>query len=372
MSTPLSLPQGGLRVGDQIITEGDNVTLGNNVGVKNNLNVGGSVYTNRVITPFVTREHTTLTPLIIDCTYTDHRILLRANPQGITFTNVPSATDGTFRVKVYLTQDAIGNRSVDWSLNNGTLPAYAPIIWTNTGTDPVAPVYPILQKVNGRVDIFEFITFDGGNNWVGSQINPTTPTYTDLASLLYATQSYNSNPAAPVNTQPYSGTIVQTKVVTSTAATDFSTINYVDLLTMTFYPKYASSRLLLIADIKHGVSPTSYSSHFFFTIGTNPISGANILSTLANGTNNTVNQSQNTHFGGYQQAVDSNHVEFKHGSISFSHNTNPGTSLDLRVRGRHADAWSDSSLILNRSWGFPDGAYSASNTSSFIVMEYIP
>jgi hypothetical protein len=93
---------------------------------------------------------------------------------------------------------------------------------------------------------------------------------------------------------------------------------------------------------------------------------------LGNGTNNNANQSQNTHFGGYQQAVDSNHVEFKQGCLSWAHNSVIGTTLDLRIRGRHADAWSDSALILNRSWGFPDGAYSASNTSSFTVMEYFP
>jgi hypothetical protein len=380
MSTQQILPQNGLRVGEQIVAEGDDLSLGNNVGVKNNLTVGGSVFTNRVITPSVTKEHVGLRTIEIDCAYSDHRILLRSNALGFSFINVPSASQGTFRLKVYLVQDTFGNKTVDFSPNT-TSGLYQTIIWTNPGPNPNStPIYPVLQTLGSKVDVFEFITFDGGQQWVGSQINPTTVSYNSFTDVVYALGNSvsGSAPAMPASypgssvIPNFSGTIIQTKVVTSTAATDFSTGNYTDLMTMSFSPKYKNTRLLLIADVKHGTAGTSYSSHFMFTIGTTPISGPNVLSTLGNGTNNTVNQSQNTHFGGYQQAIDTNHVEFKHGTISFAHNFDAGTNLDLRLRGRHADAWSDNSLILNRSWGFPDGAYSASNTSSFTVMEYIP
>ena len=378
MSTQQILPQNGLRVGEQIVAEGDSVALGLDVGVKRNLTVGGSVFANRVITPSVTKEHNGVEPIVIDCTYSDHRVLLRSNALGINFINVPSRSEGTFRVKVYLIQDVLGNRTVDWSANLSN-PSYPVIAWTNIGTSAGTPIYPVLQTVNARVDVFEFITFDGGANWVASQINPNTVNINSFNDILFAvSNSVNGSALGMPASYPgaavipnFNGTIVQTKIVTSTAATDFSTGNYTDLLTMAFYPKYKNSKILLMADIKHGCASTSYSAHFMFTVGTNPISGTNILSTLANGTNNTVNQSQNTHFGGYQQAIDTNHVEFKHGSISFAHNTDVGFGLDLRIRGRHADAWSDNSLILNRSWGFPDGAYSASNTSSLTVMEYL-
>ena len=373
MSTQQSLPQNGLRVGEQIVAEGDNLSLGYNVGVKNDLTVGGSVVTNRVITPFVSKEHVGYQAITIDCSYQDHRIVLRTNALGLSFINVPPASQGTFRVKVYLIQDTYGNKVVDFSPSTS-------IVWTNPGPNPnTAPIYPVLQTFGGRVDVFEFITFDGGVNWVGSQVNPTTVSLNNFNDVLYLVgNSVNGSAPGLPSSYPgstvipnFNGTIVQTKIVTSTAATDFSTVNYTDLLTMAFYPKYRNSRLLLMADIKHGTSNTSYSSHFFFTIGTNPITGTNILSTLGNGTNTTNDISQNTHFGGYEQAVDYNHVLFKHGSISFAHDVPAGFGLDLRIRGRHADAWSNSDLVLNRSWGFPNGSYSASNTSSFTVMEYL-
>jgi hypothetical protein len=298
----------------------------------------------------------------------------------MTFTNVPPASTGTFRVTVCFIQDSIGNRTIDWSYNQGSTATYPSIAWTSTGSDSTVWVYPQLQTVVGRVDVFEFITFDGGVNWVGTQINPNTVQYNSFRDMLYAVGNSvgGSVPMLPASypgssVMPnYAGTIVQTKVVTSTAATDFSTVNYTDLLTMSFTPKYKDSRLILTADIKHGNGSTSFSTHFMFTIGINPITGTNILSTLGNGTNTTNDVSQNVHFGGYEQAVDSNHVNFKHGTISWPHNSVIGTTLDLRVRGRHADAWSDQSIVLNRSWGFPNGSYSASNTSSFTVMEYLP
>jgi len=365
MTTQLTLPQNGLKVGNQIVAEGDNVSLGTNVGVKGDLRVGGSIFANRITTSYVTKVHGTNETLVIDCNYPQHNITLSSNFPTITFTNVPDKSLGATTVTVYLQQDVLGNRAI------GAWPSY--LTWPNSGPlgntlglltayGTLDSRYPVLQNLPNKLDVFQFTTFDGGGFWYGTQINPPQVQNSDLAPLQYA---LNNNPA---NNQ--SGTIVQTKVVTTTAFTDFSTTNYTDLITMAFYPKYKTSKLMLIADIKHGTNAGSYSSHFFFTVGTNPISGTNILSTFASGTNNNANQSQNTHFGGYEQAVDSNHVLFKHGTISYSHGFEAGTAIDLRIRGRHADAWSDSQLVLNRSWGFPDGAYSASNTSSFTVMEY--
>lgn len=383
MSTQQILPQNGLRVGEQIIAEGDDLSLGNNVGVKNNLTVGGSVFTNRVITPSVTKEHVGLKTIEIDCAYSDHRILLRSNALGFSFINVPSAAQGTFRLKVYLVQDTFGNKTVDFSPNT-TSGLYQTIIWTNPGPNPNStPIYPLLQTLGGRVDVFEFITFDGGQQWVGSQINPTTVSYNSFTDVVYALGNSvsGSAPAMPASypgasvIPNFSGTIVQTKQVLTTAFTDFSTVNYVDLITMSFSPKYKNTRLMLTAMLHHGTAAANdYSAHFMFTIGTNPISGTNILSTGATATNTTINQSQNAHFGGYFNGNDpgTNNVWHPNGSISFAHGVDAGFGLDLRVRGRHADAWADRSLILNRSWSFPDGAYSVANTSSFTVMEYIP
>jgi hypothetical protein len=382
MATPLSLPQNGLRVGEQIVAEGDNLSLGNDVGVKNNLTVGGSVYTNRVITPFVSREQTIVGPIGIDCNYTDHRIVLKANPLGITFTNVPPASAGTFRVKVYFIQDDKGNRTIDWSYNQGSTVTYPSIAWTNTGSDSSVFVYPQLQTVVGRVDVFEFITFDGGVNWVGTQINPNTVQYNSFRDMLYAVGNSvgGSVPILPASypgslVMPnYAGTIVQTKVVSSTAFTDFSTVNYVDLITMSFTPKYKDSRLLLNAQMHHGTAAANdFSAHFMFTLGTNPITGTNILSTGGTAVSNT-DVSQNVHFGGYFNGSDggTNNVWHPNGAISWPHGSVIGTTLDLRVRGRHADAWTDRALVLNRSWGFPNGSYSAANTSTLTVMEYLP
>ena len=365
MSNELSLPQNGLRVGNQLVAEGDNLSLGYNVGVANNLRVGNTVYANRVASPFVTVNHAfNDRNVTIDCNYQTHNVILNANTTGLTFTNVPPAGDGAFLITVYFNQDRVGSRSIVWNTTTN-------IRWPNTGTSTGNPIYPSLQTLPNRVDVFQFVTFDGGTNWIGYQQNPVGVQLTDLLDVQYAIRSWNNNPSALSNATPYSGTIVQTKVVTSTAATDFSTVNYTDLLTMTFYPKYPTTRLLLMADIKHGNGSTSFSTHFMFTVGTNPITGTNILSTLGTGTNTTNDVSQNAHCGGYEQAVDSNHVNFKHGNISFLHNVPAGSALDLRIRGRHADAWSDQSIVLNRSWGFPNGSYSASNTSSFTVMEYL-
>ena len=381
MATQLSLPQNGLRVGEQIETSGDNLSLGFNVGVKNNLNVGGSVYTNRVITPFVAKEQASVTPIIIDCSYTDHRILLRCNPLGISFTNVPAARDGTFRVKVYFIQDERGNRTIDWSYNQGSTATYPSIAWTSTGSDSTVSVFPQLQTVNGRVDVFEFITFDGGLNWVGTQINPNTVQYNSFRDILYAVgNSVNGTiPNMPASypgssvIPNYASGIVQIKQVSTTAFTDFSTVNYADLLTMSFTPKYQNSKLSLTAELHHGTAAgNDFSAHFIFTVGTTAITGTNVLST--SGEVSTNNLAQNVHFGGYHNGVDAgtNNVWHPNGTIHYLHGQSPGTSIDFRVRGRHADNWSDRGLVLNRSWGNPNASYTAYNTSTFTIMEYLP
>jgi len=355
MSTQQILPQNGLRVGEQIVAEGDNLALGNDVGVKRNLTVGGSVFTNRVITPSVSKEHVGFAALVIDCNYTDHRILLRSNILGIQFINVPPAVQGTFRLKVYLIQDVLGNRTADFRPNQSS-PSYPSLAWTDIGTSAGTPIYPVLQTVNGRVDVFEFITFDGGLNWVATQINPTV-----------AIPNFN-------------GTIVQTNQVLTTAFIDFSTVFYTDLITMPFSPKYKNSRLMLTAMLHHGTAAANdYSAHFLFTIGTIPIAGTNILSTAGETPVGLAalipnNVAQNVHFGGYHNGVDAgtNNVWHPSGSISFFHGVDAGFGLDLRVRGRHADTWADRGLVLNRSWGAPNQQYTAYNTSSFTVMEFLP
>lgn len=379
MSTQQILPQNGLRVGEQIVAEGDNVSLGNDVGVKRNLTVGGSVFTNRVITPSVSKEHNAVEAIIIDCAYTDHRILLRSNALGFKFINVPSRDEGTFRVKVYTVQDTVGNRTIDFSANS--LASYPYITWTNIGTSAGTPIYPVLQTINGRVDVFEFITFDGGVNWVACQINPVTVQYTTFNDVLYALgTSVSGTPPAlpasypgPAQIPNFNGTVVQVKQSLSTAFTDFTALAYTDLLTMVFTPKYKNSKLLLMANLHHGTNASNdFSAHFMFTIGTNPITGANILSTSGQ-TNTTANQAQNCHFGGYFNGVDAgnNNVWHPNGSITFAHGFDAGFNIDLRIRGRTAAAWAGRNLILNRSWGAPDTAYTVYNTSSFTVMEIL-
>jgi hypothetical protein len=370
MTTQLTLPQNGLKVGNQIVAEGDNVSLGTNVGVKGDLKVGGSIFTNRITTSYVTKVHGTNETLVIDCNYPQHNITLSSNFPTITFTNVPDKSLGATTVTVYLQQDILGNRVI------GAWPSY--LTWPNSGPlgntlglltayGTLDSRYPVLQNLPFKLDVFQFTTFDGGLTWYGTQINPPQVQNSDLAPLQYA---LNNNPA---NNQ--SGTIVQTKQALTTAFTDFSTVNYTDLITMTFYPKYKTSKLMLTAILHYGTAVTTdYSAHFMFTVGTNPITGTNILSTNALATNTTTDLSQNVHFGGYFNGVDAgtNNVYHPSGSISYSHGFEAGTAIDLRIRGRHADAWSDRSLILNRSWGFPSGSYSAANTSSFTVMEFLP
>jgi hypothetical protein len=351
MTTQLSLPQNGLRVGNQIVADGDSVALGHDVGVENNLRVGNTVYANRVATPFVTAKHKILNaPLVIDCNYTKHNITLCASPRGITFNNVPPTTDGNFVVTVYLNQDSVGGRVMTWPTN---------ITWPNTGQTANAPILPILQTYSYKVDVFEFVTFDGGSNWYAYQLNPLV-TSPDVSAIQYALMnSQLSN---------FSGSIVQVKQVLSTAQLNFGSGGvYLDVMTMQFRPKYKASRLMISAELKHGTGTSSYSSDFMFTLGTTPLPNYGSGGAISN-----ANEAQAVHFGGYQQATDTNHVEFKQGTIFYDHGADPGTILDLRLRGRHADAWAAQGIILNRSWGAPNGQYTAYNCSSFTIMEYLP
>jgi hypothetical protein len=370
MSSPLTLPQNGLRVGEQIVAEGDSVSLGNNVGVKNNLSVGGTLYANKVSSPFVTKTHTSNSDnLIIDCNYTQHAITLTASPTGISFINVPEARDGNYTVSVYLQQDVVGGRNISWASNTNFL-------WPNVGYVANNPVYPILQTNPYRLDVFKFITFNGGQTWIAYQENPVAPQNADLVSLQYASSAYNNIPGYVPNAAPYSGSIVQVKQVTTTANIDYGTGGqYLDLMAMTFYPKYRGSQLLLSSELKEGTSTTSFATHHIFTQGTTPIQGGSQTGSSiwpTSGVFANDNNAQKTHFGGYVQATDSNHLEYRQGSINFAHNSAPGGALDLRIRARQADYWSAQRAILNVSWGAPNGSYTAYNVSSFTVMEYLP
>lgn len=229
MSTQLSLPQNGLRVGDQIVAEGDNVSLGNNVGVKNDLRVGNTLYTKRVASPFVTSYHEyndrTIT---IDCNYQTHNVILKANATGISFTNVPPASDGSIIVTVYFNQDTVGNRVI--AFNTATN-----IKWPNTGLSAGNPIYPILQTIPNRIDVFKFVTFDGGTSWIGYLDNPVS--YIDAPALSYLTTALN----AP--------TVVQERFFTAMPTAHISTASTtpVDLpLTATFTPKYRNSKIEVI------------------------------------------------------------------------------------------------------------------------------
>lgn len=386
MSTQQILPQNGLRVGEQIVAEGDNLSLGYNVGVKNDLTVGGSVVTNRVITPFVSKEHVGYQAITIDCSYQDHRIVLRTNALGLSFINVPPASQGTFRVKVYLIQDTYGNKVVDFSPSTS-------IVWTNPGPNPnTAPIYPVLQTFGGRVDVFEFITFDGGVNWVGSQVNPTTVNYNSFTDVLYALGA-STNGSAPIMPSSYpgssvipnfSGTVVQSKTAVNSNILTFgnSSSTPIDVVTMIFTPKYKNSRLLISGQFTTSASggyPTDFSVRGHFTIGTNPISTGLLLN---NATNqfyydvypNQVDRQQVAHFGGYYYGMNSNFHIGRHSQIYYDHNVPAGTGLDLRIRAVHADVWSARSCSIGTSWtGTSNGAgsYTCQVPSSLTVMEIL-
>ena len=231
MSQKLSLPQNGLQVGNQIITDGDTVTLGNNVGVGGDLRVGGSIFANRIAAPFVTKTHTTTTNLVIDCNYTQHYITLSANPSGITFTNVPDKSVGNYTITVYMAQDTTGNRKFTWSNNPN-------IMWPNLGLSTNNYIYPTLQTLPNKLDVFKFITFDGGNNWVGYQENPVQYQLADLATL--------QNKASNSIIQVVQGV---KKDTWSVAPANGSTYYPVTGLTATITPKYQSSSILVCSSI---------------------------------------------------------------------------------------------------------------------------
>jgi hypothetical protein len=241
MTTQLTLPQNGLKVGNQIVAEGDNVSLGTNVGVKGDLKVGGSIFTNRITTSYVTKVQGTYDTLVIDCNYPQHNITLASNFPTITFTNVPDKSAGAFTVTVYLQQDVLGNRAIGAWPSNLTWPNSGPMgntlgLLTNYGT--LDPRYPILQNLPFKLDVFQFTTFDGGNYWYATQINPTQVQQSDLLPLQTKTKN----------------TIVQVvngvkKDTWSVAPVNGSTFYPVTGLTATITPKYQTSSILVCASI---------------------------------------------------------------------------------------------------------------------------
>lgn len=236
MSATQQLSQNGLRVGDQIVTEGDDVSLGHDVGVRNDLRVGNTVYANRVVQSYVTKVHSTTTPLVIDCNYGKTYVSLAANPTTISFVNLPRESLN-FSVDVYIQQDVLGNRVMQSWPNN--------IIWPNTGSQPATPIAPSLQTYPFKVDIFTFTTFDGGVTWFGFQENPMAPTLTEFAALNNQVQSVAAQSAA-TNLRTSASTVVQCKTVStySTSHVSTATTAGTDLgLTITITPKFINSKI---------------------------------------------------------------------------------------------------------------------------------
>lgn len=229
MSTNLSLPENGLKVGEQIVAEGGNLSLGNNVGVRNDLRVGNTVYTKRVASPFVTNYHDYNSQnVVIDCNYQTHNVILRANATGITFNNVPPSSDGSLIITVYFNQDTVGGRAISWNTATN-------IRWPNTGASAGNPIYPTLQIIPNRIDVFKFVTFDGGTTWIGYLDNPVT--YIDNPALSYLTTALS----AP--------TVVQERFFTTmpTSHISTSTTTFVPLaLTASITPKFANSRIEVV------------------------------------------------------------------------------------------------------------------------------
>jgi len=380
MTTQLTLPQNGLKVGNQIVAEGDNVSLGTNVGVKGDLKVGGSIFTNRITTSYVTKVHGTNETLVIDCNYPQHNITLSSNFPTITFTNVPDKSAGAFTVTVYLQQDILGNRVIGAWPSYLTWPNSGPLgntlgLLTNYGT--LDSRYPVLQNLPFKLDVFQFTTFDGGLTWYGTQINPPQVQNSDLAPLQYA---LNNNAQTG-----QSGTVVQTKTAVNSSIITFGTSSStpVDVVTMSFTPKYKTSRLILTGQFTTSASgsyPQDFSVRGHFTLGTSPIqTGLNLSGAGGNLFYYDVypaqsDRQQAAHFGGYFYAMNSNMHLNRTAQIYYDHNVNPGTSLDLRIRAVHADAWSTKSCVVGTSWtgtSNGQGSYTCQVPSTLTVMEII-
>jgi hypothetical protein len=380
MTTQLALPQNGLKVGNQIVAEGDNVSLGTNVGVKGDLKVGGSILANRITTSFVTKTHGTTDALVIDCNYPQHDVTLSSNFSTVLFTNVPDQSAGAFTVTVYLQQDVLGNRAITGWPSNLTWPNSGPLgntLGLVTAYGTLDPRYPVLQSLPFKLDVFQFTTFDGGLNWYGTQINPPQVQNSDLTPLQYA---LNNNAQAG-----QSGTVVQTKTAVNSSIITFggSSSTPVDVVTMSFTPKYKTSRLVLTGNFTTGSSgsyPADFSVRAHFTLGTSPIqTGLNLSGAGGNLFYYDVYPNQNdrqqaAHFGGYFYAMNSNMHLNRSSQIYYDHGANPGTSLDLRIRAVHADAWGGRSCVVGTSWtgtSNGQGSYTVQVPSTLTVMEIL-
>lgn len=262
MSATQQLSQNGLRVGDQIVAEGDDVSLGRDVGVRNDLRVGNTVYANRVVQSYVTKVHSTATPLIIDCNYGKTYVSLAANPTTISFVNLPRETLN-FSVDVYIQQDVLGSRVMQSWPNN--------IIWPNTGSQPATPIAPSLQTYPFKVDIFTFTTFDGGVTWFGFQENPMAPTLTEFAALNTQVQSVAAQSAA-TNLRTSASTVVQCKTVSTYSTSHVSTASTsgTDLgLTITITPKFVNSKIKVefFSTMMYGASGSPLGASLYRDIG---------------------------------------------------------------------------------------------------------
>jgi hypothetical protein len=380
MTTQLTLPQNGLKVGNQIVAEGDNVSLGTNVGVKGDLKVGGSIFTNRITTSYVTKVQGTYDTLVIDCNYPQHNITLTSNFTTVSFINVPDKSLGATTITVYLQQDVLGNRAIDGWPTNVTWPNSGPLgntlgLLTAYGT--LNSRYPVLQNLPNKLDVFQFTTFDGGVFWYGTQINPPQVQNSDLAPLQYA---LNSSPSTN-----QTGTIVQSKTAVNSSILTFgnSSSTPIDVVTMIFTPKYKNSRLLISGQFTTSASgswPADFSVRAHFTLGTTPIPTG--LNTSGAGGNlfyydvypSQVDRQQVAHFGGYFYAMNSNMHLNRSSETYFDHGREPGTGLDLRIRAVHADAWAARSCVVGTSWtgtSNGQGSYTCQVPSTLTVMEVL-
>lgn len=81
-----------------------------------------------------------------------HTLTLNAASVAITLSNSSIASSRLHSITLFLTQDAVGSRTIDWSTNT--------IKWPSTGI-------PVLSTTANLTDIVSLFTTNGGANWYG-------------------------------------------------------------------------------------------------------------------------------------------------------------------------------------------------------------
>lgn len=82
-------------------------------------------------------------------------VTLTANSCSLTFTGARTGVACSFTL--ILRQDATGGRDVVWPSS---------VLWESVDATPSVPT---LSAVAGAIDLFAFITVDGGTTWFGAQ-----------------------------------------------------------------------------------------------------------------------------------------------------------------------------------------------------------